>query len=228
MTDPFDEADANNPGKDDAKLTGKALAKGAASLIPGGGIAVELFNGWEERKRRRETAMIQEVLKLLNEGVDQVKARLDSDDELAALWERALDAARSTRIERLRMIYAGIMAGAVYEDHNSRMQANVLVRVLDRLDEEHLQVIAAINIEAQKPPTMFEDGSPAPAGAQRHELDARLPHLSQVLDILLTSLLSDRIIEDALNNTWAAVRGDRRYTLSQIGQIVLEKLSPEA
>jgi hypothetical protein len=227
VSDSFDEADQRSPRAEKAKIAAKALGKGLVSLASGGGLGVELFNGWEESKRRREAATVQDVIDKLGTDLEALKAKLDNDEELASMWERALGAARSARFERHRFAYVGIMAGAVYATHEERLRAKVLLRLLDQLEEEHLLLIAAIDAEAALPAEQLSDGSPGTRGATPERLKARLPQLAQVLEVLISTLLSMNIIENTLSNTYAGVAGARRYALTESGKNLTKVLTSD-
>lgn len=150
-----DSSDESNRSRK-AGIAATALTKGLISAIPGfGGTAVELFNGWEEVKRRRQASALQAAIAETRIDVQELKSKLDNDEDLAALWERALNAAQSAKAERHRYLYVAIMAGAVYSSDSDRLQAKVLLRLLEQLEEEHLRLIAVIDEEAR------EDGAPS-------------------------------------------------------------------
>jgi hypothetical protein len=220
------EPTENKAWGDKAKLVVKSLTKGTIGAIPYfGSFGVEAFNGVEETKRQREMAVRQAVVEKLSMDIEELNAKLNNDEELAELWDRALTAARSARLERHKFAYTAIMVGAVYADHNDRMKANVLIRLLDQLEEEHLQVIAAIEKETRRNAPPLKDGTSGRPGADPNELKTLLPHLADVLDILLTSLLSLHIIRNVWDGTHGGVAGMRRYALTDTGKALTKILT---
>ncbi|MFJ6671730.1 hypothetical protein ACIQMJ_11535 [Actinosynnema sp. NPDC091369] len=207
---------------DDAGLGGKAVVKGSFGLVPGvGSFLTEAMNAVEERKRQREAAVVQATIARLGIRVEELKAKLDSDDELADLWDRAMQAARSSRIKSKQFMCSAIMAGAVYADHNERLTANILIRLLDQLEEEHLQVMVA----TEKRTTFSRaDTKPEHHGADPEELIELLPHLAGPIHIVLSSLLSLNIIHNVWAITYHGLAGNKRYALTPTGEALCRVL----
>lgn len=207
---------------EDSKIGGKAAVKGAFGLIPGvGSFLTETMNAVEERKRQREAAVTQEAIARLGIEVDELKTKLTNDEELADLWDRATRAARSTRIEAKQFMFSAIMAGAVYADHNERLTANILIRLLDQLEEEHLQVMVVIEkqMKIKRAGTRLNH-----QGADREDLTNSLPHLGEALDVVLSSLLSLNVIWSVWERTHNAAAGLKRYALTATGEALCRVL----
>lgn len=215
-----------NRRAEDSKIGSKAIIKGAFGLIPGGfgSFLTEGMNAVEERKRQREAAVTQEAIARLDIKIDELETKLTNDEELADLWDRATRAARSSRIAAKQFMFAAIMAGAVYADHNERLTANILIRLLDQLEEEHLQVMVAIE---KRTVAIRPDTRPSHQGADREDLVQVLPHLGDALDIVISSLLSLNVIRSVWEGTHNAAAGLKRYALTSTGEALCRVLRAE-
>ncbi|WP_436495588.1 hypothetical protein [Actinokineospora sp. HUAS TT18] len=212
--------------RSDAKLLAKVLLKGGVASIPvAGSAAVEVLNGLERRKDNRAIETLEAVILGLNIEFSRVVQKLSDDEGLAELWQRAISAVRSSRLQSKRNAFAAIMQGAVEAKPQQRTVANVLIRLIDQLEEEHLELIEAISRLAKLPPELDPSGNEGKPGATVDRLQQDVPHLTLVLEILLSSLLSFNVISDSWKNTYGGLAGQSAYVLTNTGNAIMQTLS---
>ncbi len=209
----------------DAKHLLKALVKGGISVAPYGGAVTELANALERRRDDRALETLESVVGALGIEFDHLCRMLMEDEKLANLWQRALIASRASRIETKRQAFAAIMTGAVTSTPQDRTAANVLVRLLDQLEDEHLELVATIKSNAATPQLDSEGKKLGPRGADIELLKKSLPHLASVMELLLSSLVSLTIIKNSWQNTYDGFEGRKTaFVLADIGHRIMKLL----
>ncbi|MDW5322876.1 hypothetical protein [Plantactinospora sp. KLBMP9567] len=204
-----------------AKVVAGVLTKGTLSLVPGGGFVTELMHVVEQRSDRKKQEVLALAVAALQEDADALKARLEDDDELAALWLRGLSAAQVARTSEKLKVFAAILAGAVDADHHQRMVANALFRVLEQLEQEHIEVMRLVEEAGAAATSKEPDGSNGRSGATLPWLQERLPHLTPVLPLLLATLTSLSLTRNAWENTWGGIEGRVAFVLTDLGSELL-------
>jgi len=208
----------------DSKTAVSATMKAALSVIPGGGVVVEMLNGVEARAQRRQIDMLTRAIETLGEDLSTFKQKLVDDEELADLWARGMAAARATRSREKLEAFAAILSGAVDADHNQRIAGNILLRILEAIEEDHLQLMIAIQREADKEPPADSEGKPELAGARVPDLEVALPHLRPLLGMLINSLVSLQLVRNVYENTWGGMEGRQVYAATDLGNRLLNAL----
>jgi hypothetical protein len=198
--------------------------KGGLNLIPGGAFLVEGINAAERRSIERALAVIEEATRHLEGDLAALGKKLADDDELADLWLRGLSSAREAHTKEKLRCFAAILAGAVDADHTQRVVGNVIIRVLDDLEEEHVEVLDAIERATGEQPSRLKDGSEGKPGASSERLRQGLPHLAPITGMLLNSLSSMELIRNNYDQTWAGLQGTQAWILTDLGSRILAML----
>lgn len=202
----------------DAAIAGSSVAKAALSLIPGvGGVVVEIWNGGQELQRRRQEKALQLLVDQHGIDLDELKAKLNSDEDLADIVMRGLDAARKASFSEKLDVLAAVMAGSAEEDSADRVFARVLFQVLEVVEREHIEVMLIIRDWPEVDPTLADDEEVKKNVANAQNIGDKAPHLKPVLGVIINSLESIRLIVDEAAGTWFGASGNKRYKIDELG-----------
>jgi hypothetical protein len=198
--------------------------KGALSFVPGGGIVAEAINVMEGRAAQKQQLATAMAIEALGKDVDWLKSKLTDDEELADLWLIGLNAARTAQMEEKLRLFASILAGAVDADHQQRLVANTLMRILEQLEREHIEVMVVIEQAGVESEAAEVDESVGSAGATLESLESRLPHLIAVMPVLTADLTRLSLIYNTLATTWAGIEGGAAFAPTKLGGELLKVL----
>lgn len=149
-----------------------------------------------ERDRVRFASTVLEVE--AETGADRLQARLDSDQQIEAVFLQGLEAATRSGTEEKRRLLARVIAAAVLDD--AQVDAShVRVSVLRDLDVPHFLVLERLRRAEQRHPKAATRGEMASQAALRQEIvDVRSATLSPIVAALerhgLVEALASRFI----------------------------------
>lgn len=201
------------------------FAKGLLETIPGASIMTGIMDAVARRADQRAQVVIAMAVQAVRGDVAFLQQRLDDDDELAGLWARGLETARKTGLQTKLRVFAAILAGSVRATYQQRAAAGVVIRVLEDVDEEHIEIMHLCDTASRLPPPTLDDGTLGRSGATTASLSTALPHLDRLLPILIADLTALSLIENAWANTWAGLQADMtRYVPTALGHELLRVL----
>ncbi len=209
------------------RLVGVAAAKGGLSLIPGGGLITELINAIERHDARKEEEVLALTIDILSTDISVLRSRLENDDELAALWTRGLRAATTAQAREKLQLFAAILAGTVDASRHQRLVASAVLRVLEQLGEEDVEVLSLIRQGEDNPPEGPQD-PPNFRGASQRWLEDHTGDLRQLLPICLGNLSRLTLIQNAWKGTYGETEGRVAWQLAPLGRELVEVIARQA
>lgn len=178
----------------------------------------------EQRREQKRQAAVAIAIKALNCELEDLKAKLESDEELADLWLRGLAAAERARMQDKLRVFGAILAAGVNASRPQRMVVGAVLRVWEDLEAEHIEILMRCEAAALEAPVPLADGSAGRPGATPASLAQALPHLAEVMPILLSDLTRMTLIENTLANTWAGIGGEVLFVPTPLGAELLRVL----
>jgi hypothetical protein len=171
------------------------FAKGLIGTIPGASVVTEIINGLEKREDQKRQAVIALAVQAFGRDLAALQLRLENDVELADLWIRGLEAASKTRMKDKLRAFAAILAGSVKATQRQRTAASAIIRVLEEIEEEHLEILGCCEEAQHLPAPQLDDKTEGRPGASMAVLSGKLPHLGALVPILVSNLTSLSLIE---------------------------------
>jgi hypothetical protein len=182
--------------KGELAKTGADLARAAAAATPITAVAAELSRIPAARRDRRWKYFVDELLLSWNAEIEQLWEAA-SDERLTALLEHAQRVAETSRSDEKLRLAARIVASVLGGDRSDvRVEtANVLLQLLDPLEEHHLVVFAVIGSPREGDGQLA--GGRVTGGWTQADLQTRLPHVRELVPVVVSSLISTGLVVDS-------------------------------
>ncbi|MFI5735417.1 hypothetical protein ACIA49_35230 [Kribbella sp. NPDC051587] len=202
--------------------------KVALSFMPGlGGPTIEALNVVEARAQRRQADLLFSVIDRLDTDLAVLEQLLNDDGDLADLWVRGMQAARTAQTDRKIEAFAAILSAFARREtlgKSAPTLASVMLRVLESLDEEHIEILAIVDSFADETPSPDGDDETRSVGISAERLGSASNYPATVVAIILDSLLSLQLVRDTYEGTWAGLEGKGAYALTALGANLLAML----
>lgn len=132
----------------DAALTAEprtlahALADAALSLVPGGGIMAALLKHSHEESLRTAGELVDRAAD--PSGLEHLLARVEGNEEVAAIFRTAVEAATRTGDKQKRQMLGALVSQAVLDDAKVD-ESTIFVSMLRNLEGPHLRALVAMD-----------------------------------------------------------------------------------
>ena len=205
---------------------GRALADEAAnSLIESipliGDVLGAVRRATERRSLERQLAFIRATLTQHGELIEGVVRRLETDVDLADLFEVGRRASETARTEeKVRLLAAVVRSGAA-GDPKRISEAHIIMRMVAAMEPEHMLALRACATSAALPAPDRPDGSEGRAGSTVESLAEGLGYRREVVKALSNDLEAFGVIENRWDNTWGGMDGLVALAPTGLGEEIL-------
>ncbi|WP_162788478.1 hypothetical protein [Amycolatopsis albispora] len=209
---------------ENAKIAGKSAAKALLGSIPFAGPAiVEFLNGLDEVKQADKERVIKSMIEDHQVDISLLKEKLENDSELADIVARGMAAASAASFETKQKLLAGVLAGSIESDPVQRVYARILLRIIDFLDKEHVEILTTLrDWEYPSDDSIHKERQ---AHANVPHILSKLPHLEHVIGVLIKQLDSLDLIKNTLTGQVLFGGGElANFKLDNLGEKLIEYL----